>query len=67
MNTPDHNVNAVADLVFDMMLNSEVEVTDRSVDSILNMITGASQADTAHIREPRSVTPQADAARRKSD
>ena len=39
MNTPDHNVNAVAEDVFDMMLNSELEVTDRSNDSILNMIT----------------------------
>ena len=66
-NTPEHNVNAVAKLVFGMMLNSEVEVTDRSIGSILNMITGASQADTAHIREPRSMTPQTDAAPRKSD
>ena len=49
------------------MLNSEVEVTDRRCDSILNMITGASQADTAHIREPSGTTPQRDAARRKSD
>ena len=34
--TPDHNVNAV-ELVLAMMLNSELEVTDRSIDSILNV------------------------------
>ena len=66
MNTPDHNVNAV-ELVLAMMLNSELEVTDRSIDSILNMVTGGSQADTAHTREPRCMTPQTDAARRTSD
>ena len=37
-----------------MMLHSELEVTGRSVDSFQNMIRNASQADTAHIREPRS-------------
>ena len=42
-------------------------MTDKSIDSILNMITGASQADTPHIREPMGMTPQTDAARRKSD
>ena len=67
MNTHCQNANAVAELVFDMMLQSELEVTGRSIDSILNMITYASQADTAHIREPRCMTPQPDVARRKSD
>ena len=67
MNTPDQNVNVIAELVFDMMLHSELEVTGRSIDSILNMITHASQADTAHIREPRCMTLQPNAARRKSD
>ena len=52
MNTPDQNVNAVAELVFDMILHSELVVTGRSIDSILNMITDASQADTAHIEVP---------------
>ena len=53
MNTPDQNVNVITELVFDMMLHSELEVTGRSIDSILNMIT--------------DMTPQPDAARRKSD
>ena len=66
-NTPDQNVNVIAELVFDMMLHSELEVTGRNVHSILNMITDASQADTAHIREPSGMTLQPDAARRKSD
>ena len=30
MNTPGQNVNAVAELVFDMMMNSEFEVAGRS-------------------------------------
>ena len=67
MNTPDQNANVIAELVFDMMLHSELGVTGRSIDSILNMITDASQAETAHIRELRSMTPQPDAARKKSD
>ena len=56
MHTPGLNVNAVAELVFDMMLHSEFEVDWQEVcvlhDSILNIITGASQADTAHIEVP---------------
>ena len=69
MNTPDQNVNVIAELVFDVMLHSELEVNGRNIDSIrnMNMITDASQADTAHIREPRGMTAQPDAARRKSD
>ena len=52
--------------VFDMMFHTKLEVAGRSIDSIPDMITNVSQADTAHIREPRGVTPQPDAARRKS-
>ena len=32
MNTPGQNVNAGAELVFDMMLKSEFEVTGRSIE-----------------------------------
>ena len=32
MNTPEQNVNAVAEVVFDMMLHSEFEVTGRSIE-----------------------------------
>ena len=66
-NTRDQNVNVIAELVFDMMLHSELDVIGRSIDSILNMITDASQADTARIREPRGVSPQPDPTRKKSD
>ena len=72
--TLDQNLNAVAEIVFDKMLHSEFEVTGRSVDSILNMITDASQADAAHVMVPAEMIPRAkgmtlqpDAARRKSD
>ena len=58
MNTPDQNVNVIAELVFDMMLHSEYEVTGRSIDSILNIISDVSQAETAPWRsredQPRS-------------
>ena len=67
MNTHCLRVNTIAELVFDMMLQSELEVTGRSIDPILNMITGVSHADKAHIRGPRGMTLQPDAARRKSD
>ena len=43
MNTRCQKVNAIAEIIFDMMLHSELEVTGRSIDSILIMITDASQ------------------------
>ena len=36
-------------------------------ESIINMITDVARSDTAHIMVPAEMTPQPDAARRKSD
>ena len=60
MNTPDQNVNDVAELVFDMMMNGRAWGDwQEQCDSTLNMITGASQSDTAHIMVPAEMTPRA--------
>ena len=59
LNTCCLHVNTIAELVFDMMLHTELEVTGRSIDSILNMITDASQGDTAHIMVAAVMSPRA--------
>ena len=59
LNTCCLHVNTIAKLVFDMMLHTELKVIGRSIDSILNMITDASQGDTAHIMVAAVMSPRA--------
>ena len=78
MNTPGQNVNVVAELVCDMIVHSGFEVALRWCVFYTN--PSSTWSRTCHgqtqltswsqpwwLREPRGMTPQPDAARRKSD